>query len=144
MHILVLSSLCSQLSTFCPFYMDSMRPVLPRIPSSFPASHSPFGEVYMMEKHNKELERKLLLFCFQVMSESATEWTVTCQAPLSSTVSRSLLKFVSIEPVMLSNHLILCRPLLLLPSISPSIRIFYNVTPLRKAYMSCTNPSGNI
>ena len=54
----------------------------------------------MMEKHNKELERKLLLFCFQVMSESATEWTVTCQAPLSSTVSRSLLKFMSIESVL--------------------------------------------
>ena len=57
---------------------------------------------------------------------------------------QSLLKFMSFELVMLSNHLILCRPLLLLPSISPSIRIFYNVTPLRKAYMSCTNPSGNI
>jgi len=84
-HILVLSSLCSQLSIFCLFYMDSMWPVLSRIPSSFPASHCPFCEVYMMEKHNKELERKLrLLFHLQVMSDSATEWTATCQAPFSS------------------------------------------------------------
>ena len=51
-------------------------------------------------------------------------WTAACQAPLSSTVSQSLLKFKSLESVMLSNHLILCRPLLLLPSIFPSIRVF--------------------
>ena len=53
-----------------------------------------------------------------------TPWTAACQAPLSSTISQSLLKFVSIESVMLSNHLILCHPLLLLPSIFPSIRVF--------------------
>ena len=47
-------------------------------------------------------------------------------APLSATISRSLLKFMSIELVMLSNHLILCRPLLLLPSIFSSIRVFSN------------------
>ena len=46
---------------------------------------------------------------------SATPWTAACQAPLSSTISWSLLKFVSIESMMLANHLILCRPLLLLP-----------------------------
>ena len=51
-------------------------------------------------------------------------WTVTCQAPLSYTVSWSLFKFMSIESVMPSNHLILCCPLLLLPSIFPSIRVF--------------------
>ena len=53
----------------------------------------------------------------------ATLWTVACQAPLSSTVSRSLLKFMSIESVMQSTHLILCCPPLLLP-IFPSIRVF--------------------
>ena len=53
-------------------------------------------------------------------------WTVACQAPPSSTISQSLLKFVSIESVMLSNHLILCHPLPLLPSIFPSIRILPN------------------
>ena len=51
---------------------------------------------------------------------------VTCQASLSSTISRSLLKFMSIESVMLSNHLILCRPFLLSLSIFPSIRVFSN------------------
>ena len=55
----------------------------------------------------------------------ATLLAVECQAPLSSTLSQNLLKFRSIESVMLYNHLILCRPLLL-PSVSPSIRVFSN------------------
>ena len=56
----------------------------------------------------------------------ATPWTATYQASLSITNSWSLLKLISIESVMLSNHLILCHPLLLLPSIFPSIRVFFN------------------
>ena len=55
---------------------------------------------------------------------SATSWTATRQASLSFTISQSLLKLISIESVMPSNHLILCLPLLLLPSVSPSIRVF--------------------
>ena len=55
-----------------------------------------------------------------------TPWTAACQAFLSITNSQSLLKLVSIESVMPSNHLILCRPLLLLPSIFPSNRVFSN------------------
>ena len=55
----------------------------------------------------------------------ATPWTEACQAPLSFTVSQSLLRFMSIESVMPSNHLILCCPLLL-PSVFPSIRVFSN------------------
>ena len=58
------------------------------------------------------------------MSDFVTPWTAAHQAPLSVTTSRSLLKVLSIESVMPSNRLILCRPLLLLPSIFPSIRIF--------------------
>ena len=50
--------------------------------------------------------------------------TTACQAPLSSTISQSLLKLMSIESVMLSNHCILCCPLLLLPTVFPSIRVF--------------------
>ena len=50
-------------------------------------------------------------------------WTAACQAPLSSTISQSLLKFMSVELVMLSNHLILCCPLFLLPSVFPRIRV---------------------
>ena len=60
----------------------------------------------------------------------ATPWTAACQASLSFTISQSLLKLMSIESVMPSNHLILCCPLLLLPSIFPSIRVFSNESTL--------------
>ena len=60
----------------------------------------------------------------------ATPWTAACQASLSITNSQGLLKLMSIESVMLSNHLSLCRPLLLLPSIFPSIRVFSNESAL--------------
>ena len=55
----------------------------------------------------------------------ATPWTAARQASLSFTISQSLLEFMSIESVMSFNHRILCRPLLLLPSIFPSIRVFF-------------------
>ena len=64
-----------------------------------------------------------LLSCVHLF---VTPWTAAHQAPLSSTISQSLLKFMSIASVMLSNHLILCHPLLLLPSIFRSIRVFSN------------------
>ena len=64
-------------------------------------------------------------------------WTAACQAPLSSTISQSLLKLMSIELVMPSNHLILCRPLLLLPSIFPSIRVFSNESVLQIRWPKC-------
>ena len=60
-----------------------------------------------------------------------TQWTGVCQASLSITNSRRLLKLMSIESVMPSNHLILCCPLLLPPSIIPSIRVFSNKSVLR-------------
>ena len=56
----------------------------------------------------------------------ATPWTAALQAPLTITNSWSLLKLMSIVSVMPANHLILCHPLLLLPSIFPSIRVFSN------------------
>ena len=55
-----------------------------------------------------------------------TPWTAAHQASLSNTKSWNLLKLMSIESMMPSNHLILCRPLLLPPSIIPSIRVFSN------------------
>ena len=63
----------------------------------------------------------------------ATPWTAGCQASLSITKSRSSLRLTSIESVMPSSHLILCRPPLLLPPIPPSIRVFSNesVLPMR-------------
>ena len=61
----------------------------------------------------------------------ATPWAPACQASLSITNSQSLPELMSIESVMQSNHLILCYPLLLLPSISPSISVFSNESALR-------------
>ena len=69
-----------------------------------------------------------LLSCFWLF---ASPWTAACQASLSITNSQSLLKLMSIESVMPSNHLILCHPLLLLPSIFGSIRVFSNQSVLR-------------
>ena len=66
----------------------------------------------------------LLLFRRSVVSDSVTTWTAACHTSLSITISWSWLKFMSIESVMPSNHLILCRPLLLRPSIFPRIRVF--------------------
>ena len=60
----------------------------------------------------------------------ATPWTAACQASLSFTISLSLLKLMSIESAVSSNRLILCRPLLLPPSIFPSIRVFSNESAL--------------
>ena len=78
----------------------------------------------MAETHDgKSLRSVQSLSCVQLF---ATPWTAACQASLSITNSQSLLKLISIESVMLSSHLILCRPLLLSPSIFPSIRIFSN------------------
>ena len=59
-------------------------------------------------------------------SLTLTPWTAACQASLFFTISWSLLKLMSIESMMLSNHLVFCSPLLLLPSIFSSIRVFSN------------------
>ena len=75
---------------------------------------------------------KILIVTVQLLSHVrlfSTPWTIACQAPLSFTVSWSLLKFMSIESVMPSNHLILHHPLLLL-SVFPSIRVFSNESAL--------------
>ena len=72
----------------------------------------------------------LLLFSYSVMSYSL--WPQILQrAPLSSTISQSLLKFMSVESVMLSDYSILCHPLLFLSSIFPSIRVFSSESALR-------------
>ena len=69
-------------------------------------------------------------FSCSVMFDSMTPWTAAHQASLSITNSRSLFKLMSTESVKPSNHLILCHPLLLLPSIFPSIRVFSNESAL--------------
>ena len=84
----------------------------------------------MRERFGPPVESNGLSICgglvVTVMSNSGTLWTVACKASLSFTVSQSLLKLMSKDSGMASNHLILCCPLLLLPSISPSIRVFSN------------------
>ena len=73
----------------------------------------------------------VLLFSHSVVSNSAIPWTAAHQASLSFTLSWSLLKLVSIDSVMPSNHLIFCHPRLLMPSIFPSIRVFSNESVLQ-------------
>ena len=70
------------------------------------------------------LENPSVQFSRSVVPNSLTPWIAARQASLSITNSRSSLKLTSSESVMPSSHLILCRPLLLLPSIPPSIRVF--------------------
>ena len=70
-------------------------------------------------------------FSRSVVSDFASPWTAAHQASLSITNSQSLLKLISIESVMPSNHLIPCHPLLLPPSIFPSIRVFSSESILR-------------
>ena len=85
--------------------------------------------------------------CYCSVTQSCltvTPRTAACQASLSSTISLSLLKLMSIESVMPSNHLVLCRPLLLLPSIFPSIRAIYNESALRIRWPKYRNFSFSI
>ena len=78
--------------------------------------------IYLLKNSVQSLSRVQLF---------ATPWTAARQASLSITNSRSSLKLMSIESVMPSNHLSLCRSLLLLPSIFPSIRVFSNESVLK-------------
>ena len=80
--------------------------------------------------HLYSIQFSLVHFSCSVVSDSATTWTTAYEASLSITNSQSPPKPVSIESMMPSSHLILCRPLLLLSSIFPSIRIFSNESAL--------------
>ena len=80
-----------------------------------------------------------MFFNHSVVSDSATPWAAAHQDSLSFTISQSLLKFMSIKSVMPSTHLVLCHPLLVLPSIFPSISIL--LTYMEKSlsiYLCCT------
>ena len=83
-------------------------------------------------------------FSHSVMSDSVTPWTAACQASLSITNYWSLPKPMSIQSVMPSNHLILCLPLLLLPSIFPSIWVFSNESALHIRWSKYWSFSFNI
>ena len=73
-----------------------------------------------------KLVQPIMLFSHSAMSDSPTPWNAEPQVSLSFTTSQSLLRFMSIELVMAFSHLMLCWPLLLLPSIFPRIRVFSN------------------
>ena len=90
----------------------------------------------MIQLSSVQLLRHVRLF--------ATPWTAARQSSLSITNSRSLPKLMSIESVMPSSHLILCRPLFLLPPIPPSIRIFTNESALRIRWLNYWSFSFNI
>ena len=89
------------------------------------------------------LEVSVLSSCL-VVSDSATPWTAAHEASLPITNSQSLLKLTSTESVMPSSHLSLCCPLLLLPSIIPSIRIFSNESVLHIRWPKYWNVSFNV
>ena len=85
----------------------------------------------MLENEGLGLVARVVVQSLGRVQLLVTPWTAACQASLSITNSRSLLKLMFIESVMPSNYLILCCPLLLLPSIFPSIRVFSNESALR-------------
>ena len=105
----------------------------------------PFGHSWLLppQFHGVETSSSVQ-FSRSVMSDSATPWIVAHQASLSITNSWSSLKLTSIESVMPSSHLILCRPLLLLPPIPPSIRVFSNESTLRMRWPKYWNFSFSI
>ena len=97
---------------------------------------SKFGKLSSGHRTRKQSQRRAMLKNFQGQLSCsvltlATPWTVARQASLSITNSQSLFKLMSIESVMPSNHLILCHPLLLLPSTFTSIRVFSKDSVLR-------------
>ena len=105
--------------------------ILDSWPGIEPAPPALEGEVLVTGPPGKS---RPCIFVVQLLSHVwlfVTPWIATHQASLSFTVSRSLLKLKSFELMMPSNHLILCRPLLLLPSVSPSFRVFSNKSALR-------------
>ena len=104
----------------------SPGPPLPLIlpaPHQFICIHSVSGSLTLLSTQGD------ILCSHLVVSDSSTPWTAACQASRSFTIFWSLLKLMSIELVMPSNHLIICHPLL--PSIFPSIRVFSNELALR-------------
>ena len=99
-------------------------------PTPAPTSHSPLGALpkplYWTKSFSLCQQRHFVVQLPSLVRLFATPWTAASQASLSLTISGSLPKFMFIVPVMLSSHLILWHPLLLLPSIFPSIRDFSN------------------
>ena len=125
-----------------PEHRPSVAPLRSAGKSETPRELSPQVDT-IPEEHLSSKGRYVLASPFGVVQLLSCVWlfvtprTAACQASLSFTISWSLLKLRSIESVMPSNHLILCRPLLLLPSISLSIRVFSSESALRIRWPKC-------
>ena len=81
----------------------------------------------MLRNRSKRIITHIVVAVVQLLSHVQlflTPWTIPLQAPLSSAISQSSFKFMSIESMMLSNHIVLCLSVLLLPSVFPSIKVF--------------------
>ena len=133
----------SSLAQSCPTLCDPVNRLSNKQPRTHPGLLSKEKarekKIYFIvpsggHKWNQRKTPKYLFSSVQSLSRVqlfATPWIAARQASVSITNSRSLLKLMSIESIIPSNHLILCRPLLLLPSIFPSIRVFSNESVLR-------------
>ena len=97
-----------------------------QVPSSQPKYHGDKSTVHEKDSWKSLFQSLSSVHLLSHVQPFVTPWTATCPASLSITNFQNLLKLMSIELVMPSNHLILCRPLLFLPSIFPSIRVFSN------------------
>ena len=119
----------------CPHEVEILLPLLRIMPGSFYHHHHHYCvcPLYQTVRSGCLTCTYQIVVIFQSLSHVRlfeTPWTVAHQASLSFTISRSLLKLTSIEPVMPSNHLILCYPLLFPPPVFPSIRAFSNESAL--------------
>ena len=108
------------LTCWCYLTISSYVALFSSCPHSFTSSGQSIGASATLRPMNQFSSVQSLSHVWLF----ATQWTTAHQASLSITYSQSLLKLISIESVMPSNHLILCCPLLLLPSVFPSIRVF--------------------
>ena len=97
-----------------------------------------------MNKKKAKVENPFVVQLLSCVRLSATPWIAAHQASLSLTISQSLLKLMSIESVMPFNHLVFCHPLLLLPSIFPSIRVFSSELALCIRWPKCWSLSLSI
>ena len=134
-----------QLSQWCYLIISSSVTPFSFCLQSFPASGSfPMSQLFPSGGQCIGASVSASVFPMNVFVQSLslvwlflTPWTAAIQASLSFTMSQSLFKFMSIESMMPSNHLILCHPLLLLPLIFPSIRVFSNESALSIRWQKC-------
>ena len=112
-----------------PLSLDLLQPWCPSSCSKLISVSGPLHLLYSPLGHLSLGHQSVDFVVVQLISRVyvfATPWTATCQTSLSFTISQSFLKLMCIELVMPSNRLILCCPILLLPLIFPSIRVFSN------------------